>query len=217
LVEESIREMLPKNKGKIKEIEEYAEKNNVPIIQPEVAKFMEVMIKTSKTRSILEIGTAIGYSAMIFCRAMGKEGRVVSIEKREDMHSIASANIKEAGYDRNITLLLGDASDLLDQVEGSFDMIFLDAAKGHYLKFLLSCIDKLNDNGIIISDNVLYKGMIASDKYVKRRKITIVKRMRKYLDYISNHPQLTTSIITIGDGVAITYKKDQLLNVKQHN
>jgi predicted O-methyltransferase YrrM len=206
LVEEYIREILPQNKGLLKELEEFAEKNNVPIIHPEVAKFLEVIIKTSNTRSILEAGTAIGYSALIFSNAMDNKGKIVTIEKREDMHKIALENIKKAGLESNIKAVLGDASELLPKVEGKFDMIFLDASKGHYQEFLMSCIDKLNDNGIIISDNVLYKGMVASNEYVIRRKITIVKRMRKYLKYISNHPQLTTSVIPIGDGVALTYK-----------
>lgn len=206
LVEEYIREILPENQGILKELEEFAKINNVPIIHPEVAKFLEVIIKTSKTRSILEVGTAIGYSALVFSNAMGNTGKIVTIEKREDMHEIAMKNIKRAGLESNIEPLLGDAADLLSKVEGKFDMIFLDASKGHYQKFLLSCIDKLNDNGIIVSDNVLYKGMVASNEYLVRRKITIVKRMRKYLKYISNDSQLTTSIIPIGDGVALSYK-----------
>lgn len=206
LVEEYIRDILPKNQGRLKELEEYALKNNVPIVHPEVAKFLEVIIKSSKVRSILEVGTAIGYSSIVFSNAMNNTGKIVTVEKRKDMHEIACKNIEDAGLSSNITLVHGDASELLPQIEGKFDMIFLDAAKGHYQKFLLSCIEKLDDNGIIVSDNVLYKGMVASNEYLIRRKITIVKRMRKYLEYISNHPQLTTSIIPIGDGVALTYK-----------
>lgn len=206
LVEGYIRDMLPQNKGIIKELEEYAKSNNVPIIHSEVAKLLEVIIKISKVESVLEVGTAIGYSSLIFSRAMENKGKIVTVEKREDMYKLAKSNIKKAGLESNIETLLGDAKDLLPQIEGKFDMIFLDAAKGHYQRFLSSCIDRLNDNGIIISDNVLYKGMIASNEYVVRRKITIVKRMRKYLHYISNHPEFTTSIIPIGDGVALTYK-----------
>ncbi|WP_334293309.1 O-methyltransferase [Maledivibacter halophilus] len=206
LVEGYIRDMLPENKGIIKEMEEFARDNNIPIVHPEVAKFLDVIIKISKVKSILEVGTAIGYSALIFSRAMGNEGKIVTIEKSEDMYNLAKNNIKKAGQKANIDILLGDGREVLPQIEGKFDMIFLDAAKGHYQKFLLSCIDRLNDNGIIVSDNVLYKGMVASNQYVVRRKITIVKRMRKYLNYISNHPRLTTSIIPIGDGVALTYK-----------
>lgn len=207
LVEGYIRDILPQNQGKIKEMEEYAKEYNVPIVQPEVAKLIEVLIKTSKTNSILEIGTAIGYSSTIFAKSMEGKGKVVTVEKNKDMYNIALRNIKETGYEENIEVLLGDGRELLHSIQGSFDMIFLDAAKGHYMKFLMGCIDKLNCGGIIISDNVLYKGMVATNEYLVRRKITIVKRMRKYLSYISNHPQLTTSIIPIGDGVAISYKK----------
>ncbi len=207
LVEGYIRDILPQNEGKIKEMEEYAKEYNVPIIQPEVAKLIEIIIKTSKVNSILEIGTAIGYSSSVFAKAMEGNGRVVTIEKRKEMYDLALKNIKEAGYESNIKVFLGDGRELLNTLEDGFDMIFLDAAKGHYMKFFMACIDKLNSDGIIISDNVLYRGMVASNKYVIRRKITIVKRMRKYLKYISDHPQLTTSIIPIGDGVAISYRK----------
>lgn len=206
LVEGYIRDLIPENHGLIKELEIFAEEKNVPIIHPEVAKFLEVIIKTSKIRSILEVGTAIGYSSLIFSNAMNNSGKIITIEKRRDMHELACKNIKEAGLESNITPMIGDAAELLPEIEGKFDMIFLDAAKGHYQKFLLSCIEKLDENGMIVSDNVLYKGMVASNEYLIRRKITIVKRMRKYLKYISEHPQLTTSIIPIGDGLALTYK-----------
>ncbi len=207
LVEEYLRDMLPEKTGLIKELENYAAKNNVPIIQPEVARLLEVIIKIGKVKSILEVGSAIGYSSLIFNKAMNGEGRIVTIEIREDMYNEATKNFNKAGISKDkIKIHLGDARDILPKIDEKFDMIFLDASKGHYLKFLLSCIDKLNDNGILVSDNVLYKGMIASNEYVKRRKITIVKRMRKYLEYISNHKNLTTSIIPIGDGVALTYK-----------
>ncbi len=207
LVEEYLRDMLPKNQGIIGEMEEYAEENHVPIIQPEVAKLLEVIIKIGNIKSVLEVGTAIGYSSLIFHKAMTGKGKVTTIELREDMYQKALENHNKAGINQtNIKILLGDGRDILPTIDDKFDMVFLDAAKGHYLKFFMPCLDKLNENGIIVSDNVLYKGMIASNKYVKRRKITIVKRMRKYLDYITNHPDLTTSIIPIGDGVAITHK-----------
>lgn len=211
-VEKYIRETIPQNEGVIRSMELYAKEHNVPIIQPEVAKFLEVMIKTSNTKRILEIGTAIGYSSIIFTRAMDGKGEVITIELRKDMYDLANENILKAGYKDNIKVLLGDAREIIGGVEGKFDMIFLDAAKGHYLKFLLDCIDMLKNNGIIVSDNVLYKGMVATNEYLVRRKITIVKRMRKYLSYISNHPQLTTSIIPIGDGIALSFKKGSDFN-----
>ena len=118
----------------------------------------------------------------------------------------AKENIKRAGMENNITILEGDAEELLPNVEGPFDMIFLDAAKGQYKLFYDMIIDKLKVDGLLISDNILYKGMVAHDDYVIRRKKTIVKRMRNYLDYISHCDYLDTSLIPIGDGVALSYK-----------
>ena len=121
----------------------------------------------------------------------------------------AKENFKRSGYENNITLLEGDAEELLKNVDGTFDMIFLDAAKGQYKLFYDLVIDKLKVGGLLISDNILYKGMIADDNLVMRRKKTIVKRMRNYLDYICNCPYLSTSLIPIGDGVALSYKEKE--------
>ena len=121
----------------------------------------------------------------------------------------AKKNFKRSGFNENITLLEGDAEELLKNVEGEFDMIFLDAAKGQYQLFYDLVIDKLKVGGLLISDNILYKGMIADDALVMRRKKTIVKRMRNYLDYICNCDYLSTSLIPIGDGVALSYKEKE--------
>jgi predicted O-methyltransferase YrrM len=204
-VEEYIRDILPRKEGLLKDMEEYALENHVPIVQPEVAKLLEVITKINQTKSILEVGTAIGYSAIIFTKAMG-DGKLTSIERRSDMVEIARKNIEIAGLKDQIEIIEGCAEEILPNIEGKFDLIFLDAAKGQYMKFLSSSINLLKKGGILVSDNVLYKGMIASDEYVVRRKITIVKRMRKYLDYIMDHPDLTTSLLPMGDGVALSYK-----------
>ncbi len=206
LVEEYIRNTIPSYEDTLHKMETYAKLHHVPIVQPEVAKLLEVVTKMSKCKRILEVGTAIGYSAIIFCRAM-ENGSLLSIEKRRDMIELAHSYIKEAGYEKHINILHGDAEDILPTINENFDMIFLDAAKGQYLDFLNSSSKLLKNGGVIISDNVLYKGMVASDQYVVRRKKTIVKRMRTYLDYIMDHPNFTTCIIPIGDGVAISYKR----------
>ncbi|QXM05984.1 O-methyltransferase [Crassaminicella indica] len=205
LIEEYIRNILPQKDGILKDMEDYALKNHVPIVQPEVAKLLEVITQINQTKSVLEVGTAIGYSAIIFTKAM-ENGKVISIEKRSDMVEIARKNIEIMGLKDQIQVIEGCAEEILPTLQGKFDLIFLDAAKGQYMKFLSSSINLLKKGGILVSDNVLYKGMVASNEYVVRRKITIVKRMRKYLDYIMHHPELTTSLIPIGDGVAISYK-----------
>ena len=121
----------------------------------------------------------------------------------------AKENIKLAEFEKNITILEGDAEEILKEVEGPFDMIFMDAAKGQYKLFYDMIIDKLRVDGLLISDNILYKGMVAHDDFVIRRKKTIVKRMRNYLDYICNCDYLSTSLIPIGDGVALSYKNNK--------
>lgn len=207
-IEEYIRSIIPLKDTFLLEIEKYAELNHVPIIHPEVAQLIKVLIKISKPRKILEIGTAIGYSALVMASSMGKGGKVTTIEKREDMISIAEKNIHDNGYSNMIQIIKGEAEEVLPSIDDEFDFIFIDAAKGQYMEFFPYCIKNLVDGGIIVSDNVLYKGMVASDELVVRRKKTIVKRMRNYLDYINSNEFLESSVIPIGDGIAITYKKE---------
>ena len=128
---------------------------------------------------------------------MGDEVKITTVERNEAMIERAKENIKRAGFENNITILEGDAEELLPKVEGEFDMIFLDAAKGQYKLFYDMVIDKLKVGGLLISDNILYKGMVAHDDFVVRRKKTIVKRMRNYLDYICNCEYLSTSLIPL--------------------
>ncbi len=206
LIEEYIRNILPKRNKLLESIEDFALNNHIPIVQPEVAKLLEVMVKISNAKNILEIGTAIGYSAIILSNATNN-GNVTTIEKRQDMINIARKNIQTAGLNEKISILEGDAQEILPTIQEQFDLIFIDAAKGHYMEFLSSSIHLLFSGGVIISDNVLYKGMTASNQYVIRRKKTIVKRMRAYLDYIINHPHLISCILPVGDGVAISYKE----------
>lgn len=209
-IEDFIRDIIPKKSIFIKKIEEYARKNHVPIIHPEVGELLKVLINIKGAKNILEIGCAIGYSSIIMAAQL-KDGYVTTIERRTDMVKIAKENIEESGLE-NIKVLEGEAQKVLPELKDKFDFIFIDAAKGKYMEFLPYCIDMLKSGGVIVSDNVLFKGMVANDKLVVRRKKTIVKRMREYLDYISNHKDLMTSVIPIGDGVAISYKKEELKN-----
>lgn len=209
-INEYIKDIIPKDKNDfIYRMEKYALENDVPIIDIEVKKMLEVFIKSSNIKSVLEVGTAIGYSSIIFSRAMNYDGFVRSYEINEKMHNIAKDNIEkfnqEYNSNLNVDLILSDAKTGLEKEKGKYDMVFIDAAKGHYQKFYDQIVENLKEGSIIISDNVLFKGMIATDEYVKRRKITIVKRMRKYIDFLMNDPNLNTTVIPIGDGVAISY------------
>ena len=160
-----------------------------------------------KPKKILELGCAIGYSSLLFVDVLDGDVEIVTTERNPVMLERAQENIKKADMEDRIKILVGNAEDTLKDIEGNFDMIFIDAAKGHYKLFFDMLIDKLNHGGIVVSDNILYKGMIASDDYVVRRKKTIVKRMRTYLDYICDLEGISTSLIPIGDGLAISYKE----------
>lgn len=207
-IEEYIRQTLKKSEGFFVEMEEYAHENNVPIIQKEVAELIKVLIKIHKPKKILEIGTAIGYSAILFASSSDEKVQITTFERNPKMIQKAKENIKRAGLEDQITIIEGDAQENLENFsQEDFDMIFIDAAKGHYKLFYDLTIDKLKVDGLILSDNILHKGMVASDEYVIRRQKTIVKRMRDYLSYISSVDYLDTTLIPISDGFAISYKK----------
>lgn len=205
-VENYIRETLKPSQGLLRDLELYAEENSVPIIHKEVADLLRVILKLKRPKKILELGCAIGYSSLFFADVLDGDVEIVTTERNPIMLDRAQDNIKKAGMEDRIKILVGNAEETLKDLEGTFDMIFIDAAKGHYKMFFDMLIGKLNHGGIVISDNILYKGMIASDDYVVRRKKTIVKRMRTYLDYICDLEGISTSLIPIGDGLAISYK-----------
>lgn len=209
VVEEYVRNLIPKRNEFLEDLKEYANNNNVPILHPEVATLLEVLIRTSNSKSILEIGTAIGYSTLIMANSISKTGKITTIEINEKMYNIAKKNLLNKKNNVDIDIKLGDAKEVLESLDEEYDFIFIDAAKGHYKLFFDLCFEKLKKGGIIVSDNVLYKGMIASDDYVVRRKKTIVKRMRNYLEYISSHSKLKTTIMPFADGVAISYKMEE--------
>jgi predicted O-methyltransferase YrrM len=157
---------------------------------------------------ILEVGTAIGYSAILMNEATNGKSEIITIEKNEEMVIKAKENINKADLNDKIRIICGYAINVLESMNESFDMIFLDAAKSQYLYYLPHCLRMLKTRGLLICDNILYKGMIANNDLVKRRKITIVKRLRKFLFEINNNDQLQTSIIPISDGVSISVKKE---------
>lgn len=202
-----IRSLIPESEGKIKELEDFAEENKVPIAQKETIKFLEFMVGMKKPLRILELGTAIGYSAILMYKAAGTNPHITTIERSEEMIGFAKKNIESFGLEKNITIEAGDCLDVLERLEEPYDLIFMDAGKGHYNHFLPHCLRLLKEDGIIIADNVLFRGMVASDDLVKRRKITIVKRMRTYLEMVSNDKNLVTSVIPMGDGIAITRRR----------
>lgn len=190
------------------ELEAYAEKESVPIVEPETARFLSVMTEIKRPERALEVGTAIGYSAILIARQMSDGGKITTIEYNGDMVKIARENIEKAGFSDAVTVVEADAKEYLSYIEEdeAFDIIFLDGPKAHYIYMLDECVRLLKKGGVLISDNVLYKGMIADDNHVVRRKITIVKRLRKYIDALMAHPELKTSLLPLGDGVTVSVK-----------
>ncbi|MCT4661972.1 MAG: O-methyltransferase [Tissierellales bacterium] len=202
-----LRTELPRMSGILYDMEKYAEEYNVPIIHPEVAQMIRVFLSMKKPNSILELGTAIGYSSIFMVKMQPSCKKLITIERSEMMIQRAKENIKKAELENIIEIKEGNVQDILPKLDGKFDVIFIDAAKSKYLEFLPYCLDRLSDDGVIISDNVLFKGMIATDMLVPKRQRTIVRKMREYLNVISHHEELETTIIPIGDGVAISHKK----------
>lgn len=200
-----IRRTLKPSSGIVARLEEYAKKNSVPISQPETIKLIELLISIGNVKRILEIGTAIGYSAIRMAYA-GAE-HIDTIEINADTAELALRNISEAEVKNAVTVHKGDAKEILPLLDNEYDLIFIDAAKGQYDEFFKHSMRMLKKGGILISDNILYKGMTATDELVMHRKITIVKRLRKYVDMLCGNPCLETDILPLGDGVALSVKQ----------
>lgn len=190
------------------ELEAFAKSTQVPIIRKEMQSLMRTLLVMNKPKRILEVGTAIGFSALFMSEFMPQDGHIVTIEKYEKRIPIAKENFQKFGKQDKIELLEGDASDILGKLQEPFDFIFMDAAKGQYIHFLPDVLRLLPPGGVLLSDNVLQDGDIIESKFaVTRRDRTIHKRMREYLYTLKNHEQLETAILTLGDGVALSVKK----------
>lgn len=206
-MEEYLRGLIPNRDKDLLELEKFAIENRVPIIQKETAKFLEFMISMKEPNNILELGTAIGYSSILMSKTLNNKCKITTIDRDEKMINLAKENIKSFGLEDNIEIKEGECLEILEKLDNKYDLIFMDAGKGHYNHFLPHCLRLLSDKGVIIADNVLFRGMVASDDLVKRRKITIVKRMRTYLDIVSNDKNLITTVIPMGDGIALTKRR----------
>ena len=191
----------------LEELEQYALQTEVPIIRKEMQSFLKTLLKMNKPKQILEVGTAIGFSALLMKEFMPADGQITTIEKYEKRIPAARANF-EAHGDGRITLLEGDAMEILAGLTGSYDMIFMDAAKGQYIHFMPEIFRLLKPEGILVSDNVLQDGdIIESHFIVTRRNRTIYKRMREYLYELTHSDELVTSVLPIGDGITVSVKK----------
>lgn len=208
-MEKYLRELIGESKGIIKELEEFAEENGVPIVQKEAARLLEFMVNVKKPKKILELGTAIGYSSILMELAAGNNVEITTIERDDKMVEYATENIKKAGFEDKITILHGECLDILENLDDEYDLIFMDAGKGHYSHFLPHCLRMLAKDGMIIADNVLFRGMVACKDLMIKRKITIVKRMKNYMETISQDENLLTTVLPMGDGIALTVRRNK--------
>ncbi|MBE5956470.1 MAG: O-methyltransferase [Lachnospiraceae bacterium] len=189
-------------------IETKAREDNVPIIRKETKELLKTLLRIKQPKRILEVGTAVGYSALYMKEHVSPDTELITIENYPPRIEEASSNFQKWDKNKKITLIPGDAAFVLKELEEPFDFIFMDAAKGQYIHFLPDIIRLLKQGGILLSDNVLQDGDIIESRYaIKRRNHTIHSRMREYLYVLKNSKEFTTSIIPIGDGVALSVKE----------
>ena len=186
-------------------------KNDVPIIRKSMQSLLKYIIRSNRPRAILEVGTAVGFSAILMAEYSDADTMITTIEKYEKRIPIAKENFEKSGYKSKIEFIEGDAADVLKQLveKGrSFDMIFMDAAKGQYLNFYEDVMTLLKTGGILVSDNVLQDGEIIQSRFaVTRRNRTIHARMREYLKVLTTDDRLTTTVMPVGDGVTLSVKE----------
>ena len=193
----------------LNEIEKEAKADLVPVIRREMQSFLKVLLAIHRPLRVLEVGTAVGFSALLFCEYGPENMQVTTIEKYEKRIPIARENFRRAGRENQITLLEGDAADILKELQESYDLIFMDAAKGQYIHFLDDVLRLMKPGSVLVSDNVLQGGDIIESHYaVDRRNRTIYKRMREYLYELKHNDKLLTSVIPLGDGVTVSVRKD---------
>lgn len=190
------------------ELECSALSEGVPIIRKEMQSFIKTLLALKKPQRILEVGTAVGFSTLLMCEYSQPEMHITTIENYEKRIPKARENFQRAGRESQITFLEGDAGQILKELSGSYDLIFMDAAKGQYIHYMPEAVRLLSDGGILMSDNVLQDGDIIESRFaVERRNRTIHSRMRDYLYELKHSDVLETSIIPLGDGVALSIKK----------
>lgn len=201
-----IQNTVGNSQGILNELERYADLNKVPIIEKEMRALLETYLEITKPFRVVEIGTAIGYSAILFAQYLKNGGEVITLEKDEKMCALAVENINKAHCADKIKIICGDALETVYNIDKPIDFIFLDANKSHYGEYFDALFPHLNVGGMIICDNILYKGMVASDDLLPRKHYTIVRALRKFLPFLCENKSLKTSIIPISDGVSVSVR-----------
>ena len=191
------------NNIELENIKQKALEEHIPIIMDETLEVIEKYLSKNKPNRILEIGTAVGYSAICFTQFLAEKGVIDTIEREADRVEEAKKNIKLAEVEGKINIYEGDAVEILPTLNQQYDVVFIDAAKGKYPFFLKEALRMINKNGIIFADNILYKGYVMSD-YNKHKQRTAVRNLREYIKEVSENPNLETEILEVGDGLAVS-------------
>lgn len=209
LVEAYIREIYPSQDKGLEDLEDFARENSVPIIGRESLEFLKTMIRIYRPKRILELGTAIGYSA-IQMALLDDEIIVTTLDRSEKFTPWARDNIKNFGLEDRIEIVFGEIDDNLKTLEGPYDLFFFDAGKSHYLDYFEGSKGLMKRGSLIISDNVLFKGQVPDPSLARRRDGTIIRNMDKYLRFLTHTKGLHTSLIPLGDGMAITIVEEMI-------
>ena len=191
------------NKQELEKIKQKALQEHIPIIMDDTLEVIDKILTEIKPKRILEIGTAVGYSAMCFSEYLQPDGKIDTIERDEERIAEARENIKKVEVEDKINLFVGDAVEILPTLNEKYDVVFIDAAKGKYPFFLKEALRMINENGVILADNILYKGYVMSD-YNKHKQRTAVRNLREYIKEVTENPNIETEILEVGDGLAVS-------------
>lgn len=191
----------------LEEMRLFARQSWIPVILDDSLEYIENMLSKKSVKSILEIGTAIGYSAICFSKFLTNDGKIDTIEIDKQRIMLAKANIDMYKLNDKINIIEGDALKVLPKLNKKYDFIFIDGPKSHYIEYLPICLDMLNEDGVIIADNVNYKGMVKGEEKVKHKQRTAVIRLREFIDKVKNDENLYSQLLDIGDGILVITKK----------
>lgn len=191
------------NKQELENIKQKALEEHIPIIMDDTLQVVDKILTEIKPKRILEIGTAVGYSAICFSEYLGTDGKIDTIERDEDRITEARINIEKVGVSDKINIYAGDAVEILPKLNEKYDVVFIDAAKGKYPFFLKEALRMIKPSGVILADNILYKGYVMSD-YNKHKQRTAVRNLREYVKEVTENPNIETEILEVGDGLAIS-------------
>ena len=191
------------NKEELEKIKQKALEEHIPIIMDDTLEVVDRILKEVQPKRILEIGTAVGYSAMCFSEYLQEDGKIDTIERDEERIAEAKVNIKNVGVEDKINIYEGDAVEILPTLNEKYDVVFIDAAKGKYPFFLKEALRMIKPTGVILADNILYKGYVMSD-YNKHKQRTAVRNLREYIKEVTENPNIETEILEVGDGLAVS-------------